>query len=655
MQSIDKVKYLKLLSAQYPNAAAVGKEIILLESLLSLPKGAELFISDVHGEHESFEHVLRNGAGTIRRTLERMFEGEIGENDIRTLATLIYYPEEKVEILKATCDDINEFYETTLRRLVKVARAFSAIYATRKNDTLLPSDYGMIISELLMQRKTQVHKRAYYQQLIQTAIDIDEADKLIIAFARFIQRLSIHKVHLIGDIYDRGPGAEHIVDALMEHQSVDIQWGNHDIIWMGAACGSAACIANVIRLSLRYGNTNTLERGYGINLIPLASFAIEHYKQDESLIFDPKVPIEQLLNQSEHWLNRIMHKAMTIIQFKLEDGIISRRPDFELDNRRLLRGLDLAAGTVTIDSKAYPLNDTFFPTIDPANPTALTADEAALVEGLIASFQHSKRLQQHTRFLYEKGSMYSTTNNCLLYHGCIPLNDDGTLQSFTFDGQTLKGPDLLNHLDRIARSAYTERPGSPERLYGQDMMWYLWCGPGSPIFGKDKMATFERYFIDDTAARKEHKNAYYKYRDDEASCRMILESFGLDPDNSHILNGHVPVVVQKGESPVKANGKLFVIDGGFAKAYHKVTGIAGYSVIYDAWGMQLVAHQPFESTKKAIEEELDIASSRTVLQQNEDMLLVSDLDEGKRVREEIANLKDLLAAYKHGTIRQRYF
>ena len=647
-------KYLKLLSNRYPNAAQVGKEIILLEALLSLPKSPELFISDIHGEHESFQHMLRNGSGVIRQKIIELFGSTLSDKDLRRLAALIYYPREKLGIVKKENLQQENFYKVTIKRLVAIAHDFTSIYTKRKIDRLLLREYGPIISELLQGEALGERKKEYNEKLLQTVIEIGECDKLITALADFIQRIAIAKIHVIGDIFDRGPGAEAIMDSLIDYHSVDIQWGNHDIVWMGAASGSLACMANVIRLSLRYGNTSTLEKGYGINLIPLASFALEHYKNDKSLIFNPKVNPEDLLNESEHWLNRIMHKAISIIQFKLEEQLISRRPELGLGHRKMLSNIDFEKGEIQIEGKVYQLKDTYFPTIDREGPVKLSKEEQDLVSQLSESFTKSSRLKKHVQFLFEKGSMYHITNNCLLFHGSIPIDENGDIATVEMLGKKLKGKDYLDFLDRLAREAFSGIGGTPENDLAVDMMWYLWAGPQSPLFGKDKMTTFERYFISDTSIHKEVKGYYYQYRDDPATCDKIMENFGLDPECSIIINGHVPVVVKKGENPIKANGKLIVIDGGFAKAYQEKTGIAGYTLIFDDQGKQIIAHLPFESTEKAIEEEIDILSSETLYSYSDKPLKVTDIKDGDKIKELIGDLKELLDCYRSGMLAERF-
>ncbi|WP_416448398.1 fructose-1,6-bisphosphatase [Leeuwenhoekiella sp. A2] len=647
-------KYLKLLSNQFPNAAQVGKEIILLEALLSLPKSSELFISDIHGEHEPFKHMLRNGSGLIREKIVELFGNELNETDLRSLAALIYYPSEKLDKIKKESEDLDYFYKILVKRLVRVANDFTSIYTKRKIDRLLSRDYGLIIAELLQCEIAGEAKSKYHKKLLDTVIEIGECDKLIMALSEFIQRLAISKIHVIGDIFDRGPGAEEVMDSLIEYHSVDIQWGNHDMVWMGAASGSLACMANVIRLSLRYGNTSTLEKGYGINLIHLASFALEHYKEDKSLIFNPKIKPEDLLNESEQWLNRIMHKAISIIQFKLEEQLIDRRPEFKMTHRKMLEHMDLSQGSIRLDGKEYALKDTWFPTIDPKNPTKLSKEEEDLVIKLSESFQQSGRLQNHVKFLFEKGSMYHIVNGCLLFHGSIPIDENGDLAYVEMLGKKLKGKAYMDFLEKLTREAFSGIKDTAENELAVDMMWYLWAGPDSPLFGKDKMTTFERYFIKDITVHKETKSQYYRYRDVPETSLKIMQDFGMDPEKSIIINGHVPVEVKKGESPIKADGKLIVIDGGFAKAYQEQTGIAGYTLIFDDKGKRIIAHLPFESKVKAIEEEIDIESSITLYSYSDKPLKVSDIKDGDQVEDFIEDLKELLHSYRSGILTERF-
>jgi fructose-1,6-bisphosphatase-3 len=647
-----QLKYLKQLATKYPNRVEASKEIVLLSSVLNLTKGAEIFISDIHGEHEAFQHLMRNGSGVIKQKIRELYAQELSDAEINQLAAIVYYPVRKLELIKQENPSLDIFYKKTLRQLIQITRGFASIYSTRKLRKLLPADFSEIILELVADREVG-EKNNYYNQLLSSIIALDQADKLIEEFSRFIQILSIHKVHIIGDVYDRGPGAEIIMDELMRLQALDFQWGNHDIVWMGAACGSEACMANVLRLSLRYGNTDTLEKGYGIHLMPLASFAIEHYKSDQSIVFDPKVSSDDMFNESEQWLNRLMHKAISIIQFKLEGQLIKRRPEFGMDDRLLLDMIDYDKGTIQLQDNVYPLQDTFLPTIDPAQPHALSPEELELVERLKTSFLKSKRLQQHAQLLFEQGSMYTVTNNNLLYHGCIPMTEDGDFQEVDLGKGKLRGKALMDFFDQEMTVARSGIEHSQEKNYAVDLTWYLWAGPLSPLFGKHKMATFERYFLNDPQTHQEIKDHYYTYRDDPDSCDMILSEFGLESDDAVILNGHVPVSVRKGESPVKADGRLIVIDGGFAKAYQKQTGIAGYTLMHNAYGRQLIAHEPFESQKKAIEEELDIAYSETILNQSARKHKVKDTEDGAHVRDMISDLHQLLDAFASGLIKER--
>lgn len=647
-----QLKYLKQLATKYPNRIEASKEIVLLSSVLNLTKGAEIFISDVHGEHEAFQHLMRNGSGVIKQKIGELYAQELSGAEINQLASIIYYPVRKLELIKLEQTSMDAFYKKTLRHLIQVTRGFASIYSTRKLRKLLPADFSEIILELVAEREVG-EKNNYYNQLLTSIIELDQADKLIEEFSRFIQILSIHKVHIIGDVYDRGPGAEIIMDELMRLQALDFQWGNHDIVWMGAACGSEACMANVLRLSLRYGNTDTLEKGYGIHLMPLASFAIEHYKSDKSIVFDPKVSPDDMFNESEQWLNRLMHKAISIIQFKLEGQLIKRRPELGMSDRLLLDFIDYKKGTIQLQDKEYTLQDTFLPTIDPAQPHALSPEEKELVERLKTSFLKSRRLQQHAQLLFEQGSMYTVTNNNLLYHGCIPMTEDGDFQEVDLGKGKQRGKALMDFFDQEMTVARSGIEYSEEKNYAVDLTWYLWAGPLSPLFGKHKMATFERYFLNDPETHREIKDHYYTYRDDPDSCDMILSEFGLKSDDAVILNGHVPVSVRKGESPVKADGRLIVIDGGFAKAYQKHTGIAGYTLMHNAFGRQLIAHEPFESQKKAIEEELDIAYSETILNQSARKHKVKDTEDGAHVRDMISDLHQLLDAFASGLIKER--
>jgi len=645
------LRYLKLLAKQYPSIRAASTEIINLSAILELPKGTEHFISDVHGEYESFLHVLRNGSGSIKRRIEEIFNLTLDEQEKKNLATLIYYPEQKMSVILKEIKNPDQWYRKTLFQLIKLCRVYSSKYTRNKVRKALPKDFSYIIEELLHEQESMKNRQEYYSSIIDSIIDTDRAGAFIIALARLIQRLTISRLHVIGDIYDRGPGAHIIMDKLMEHHAVDFQWGNHDIVWMGAAAGSEACIANVIRVSLRYANMETLENGYAISMLPLVSLAVEVYGDDPCREFRPKEADEEF-TENEQLLMARMQKAISVIQLKLEGQIIKRRPQFEMEDRLLLDKINYEEGTIHLNGNTYPLMDTNFPTIDPDNPYELSEKERTVMEKLNISFKNSERLQAHVRFLYSKGSMYLSYNGNLLYHGCIPITKDGELQHFNLDGKDLSPKGFMDRMEQLARQGYFDKDHPENKQYGMDTLWYLWSGSQSPLFGKDKMATFERYFIDDPETHKEEMNPYYDYRTNQQVIESILDEFGLDPDNGHVINGHVPVKVTKGESPVKAGGKLLVIDGGFAKAYQSKTGIAGYTLIFNSYGLILAAHQPFESTQKAIEEEQDIHSKTKVLEQNAERLRVCDTDNGREIQRKITDLEHLLEAYRAGLIKE---
>ncbi|WP_153109202.1 fructose-1,6-bisphosphatase [Propionivibrio limicola] len=647
------LKYLQLLAERYPSIQAASTAIINLSALLKLPKGTEHFLSDIHGEHEAFAHVLRNGAGSIWRKIEETFSNSMTKPERRNLATLIYYPEQKTPLMLQTVADADEWSRITLVRLVQLCRLLTAKYRRRTVRNFLPQHFAETIEELLYDQQGVEFKEAYYQNQIDTIVSTGSAQMLITALAELIQRLAVERLHIIGDIYDRGPGAHLILDTLTDYHQVDIQWGNHDILWMGAAAGSDACIANVIRFCLRYGNMETLENGYGISLLPLVSFVLDTYKDDPCELFTPKVPKDGNFTDQEVRLMAQMHKAMAIIQFKLESQLIKRRPHYRMDARLLLDKIDFARGVITLDGTEHPLLDTHFPTIDPAQPDALTEGEQTVMNKLMLSFTNSKKLQQHVRFLFSKGSLYLVHDGNLLFHGCIAMDDDGQFRGFDVDGQSFAGRHFLDRMDRLARQGYFATDNPEQKQYGMDAMWFLWCAPQSPLFGKEKMATFERYFIADKATHAEKRNPYYNLRDSEDSARKILAEFGLNPNTGHIINGHVPVKVFKGESPIKANGKLIVIDGGFSRAYQKETGIAGYTLISNSRGLLLAAHQPFESTQKAIFEEHDIDSETEIIHTYPHRMLVGDTDRGAKIKEQIEELHALLNAYREGMLKER--
>lgn len=646
------LRYLRLLSNQYPTIHSACTEIINLQAIMNLPKGTEHFLTDIHGEYEPFNHVLKNASGVIKRKIGDIFGTTLSQKEIKSLATLIYYPEQKLDLILKDETNLEDWYRITLYRLIEICRHVSAKYTRSKVRKALPPDFAYIIEELLHEYPNRRDKEEYYREIIKTIIKIDRANEFIIALSKLIQRLVVDRLHIIGDIFDRGPGANIVLDTLMNYHSVDIQWGNHDILWMGAAAGSEVCMSTVLRISARYANLDTIEDGYGINMLPLATFAIEFYKNDPCESFKPK-PDNIELTDKENMLIAQMHKAIAVIQFKLEGEIIKRRPQFNMNDRLLLEKVNYKDGTIDLYGKTYALNDTNFPTIDPKDPYKLTKEERELVDKLKSSFLNSDKLQKHVRFLFAKGSIYLRYNSNLLYHGCIPLDDDGGFSKIICNGKEYSGKTFLDRMEMLAREGYFYKEDPKAKLYGMDIMWYLWTGPNSPLFGKNRMTTFERYFIKDVETHNETKNPYYKFRDDEKTCNKILEEFGLSSDISHIVNGHVPVKSKKGESPIKANGKLLVIDGGFSRAYQGQTGIAGYTLIYNSYGLLLVSHEPFESTQKAIEEETDILSTTVVLEQVVERKRVGDTDIGEELKSQIKDLEALLAAYRKGLIKEQ--
>lgn len=653
MDMIEKdLKYLKLLSKNFPTISDACTEIINLEAILNLPKGTEHFLTDLHGEYEAFQHVLKNASGVIKRKVNDIFGNTLRESEKKSLCTLIYYPEQAVDLFISREDDPDDWYKITLNQLVQVCRNVSSKYTRSKVRKSLPPDFSYIIEELLHESQIIPNKQKYFNGILDTIISIGRAKEFIIAICNVIQRLTIDTLHIVGDIYDRGPGAHIIMDTLCDYHSYDIQWGNHDILWMGAAAGNTSSICNVVRISTRYANLDTLEDGYGINLLPLARFAMDTYGNDPCASFKPKVA-EDYFKENDLILMAQMHKAISIIQFKLEGQIIRNHPEFNMNDRLLLDKINFDSNTVTVEGKEYELNDCSFPTIDPQNPYKLTDDEEELIEKLKLSFINSEKLEKHIRCLYSKGSLYLKSNSNLLYHASIPLNDDGSFKKVILKGREYSGKSYLDAVDRIAREAYFNNIDHNENSYALDYIWYLWCGPDSPLFGKYKMATFERYFVNDKESHKEKKCPYFVLRDNEDLCNKILIEFGLQPENSHIINGHVPVKTIKGETPIKANGKLLVIDGGFSKAYQPETGIAGYTLIYNSYGLQLVQHEPFESTHTAIEEGKDILSTSFILEYTAKRMTVRDTDIGKDLTQQINSLQKLLMAYRKGIIKER--
>lgn len=641
-----KMKYLRGLSELYPDIASASTQIINLQSILNLPKGTEHFITDIHGEYEAFSHVLKNGSGAVKKKIKDVFGRTLSSAETNTLSTLIYYPKQKMDLIRKTEPDMNDWYRVTLYRLIEVCKRASSKYTRAHVRKMLPPDFAYVIEELITEKAEIQDKEAYYNAIIDTIIDIGRAEPFIIALSELIQKLVVEHLYILGDIYDRGPAADKIMDRLLNYHSVSITWGNHDIIWMGAAAGSPACIATVLRLSIRYSNLDTLEEGYGINLLPLATFATEVYGDDPCELFG-KIRADGF-SGAEDVLNRKMHKAIAVLQFKLEGQIIKRR-GFGMEDRLLLDFIDYKKGTITLDGKTYPLKDTNFPTIDPNDPYRLTEEEEHVMDRLRSAFIHCEKLQEHVKLMLTRGSLYITSNYNLLYHGCVPMTEDGNFMRVNIYGREYAGKALYDELEKYVRLAFVGE--KEEKLRGEDIMWYIWCGPKSPLFGKDRMTTFERYFIEDKETHKEHKNAYYRLLNDETAMNRILKEFGLD-ENAHILNGHVPVLQIDGESPIKCGGKVLLIDGGFSKAYQGKTGIAGYTLIYNSYGMQLVAMHPFTSTEEAIINETDIEQDQIMVMSAPRRLHVADTDRGRRIQERIGELRELLKAYRTGTIQE---
>lgn len=651
---IGDLRYLQLLSRSFPTIADASTEIINLEAILNLPKGTEHFLTDIHGEYEAFQHVLKNASGAVKRKVNEIFGNTLREAEKKEICTLIYYPEEKLQLVKAREKDLDDWYLITLNQLVKVCQNVSSKYTRSKVRKSLPQEFSYIIQELLHESSIEPNKHAYINVIISTIISTKRADDFIIAMCNLIQRLTIDLLHIVGDIYDRGPGAHIIMDTLCNYHNFDIQWGNHDILWMGAASGNTSCMANVIRMSMRYGNLGTLEDGYGINLLPLATFAMDMYVDDPCAIFAPKMSFaDTAYNEKTLRLITQMHKAITIIQFKLEADIINRRPEFGMENRKLLEKIDFGRGIFVYEGKEYEMRDTNFPTVDPKDPYRLTEEERELVDKLHYSFMNSEKLKKHMRCMFTYGGLYLVCNSNLLYHASVPLNEDGGFKHVTIRGKEYWGKKLMDKIDQLIRTAYFDEEGDEEKLFAMDYIWYLWCGPDAPSFDKDKMATFERYLIADKGLHKEKKGYYYTLRNDEKVCNQILSEFGATGLHSHIINGHVPVKTTKGEQPMKAGGKLLVIDGGFSKAYQPETGIAGYTLVYHSHGLQLVQHDPFQSAQKAIEEGQDIKSTTFVIEFNSQRMMVKDTDKGKELITQILDIKKLLVAYRTGLIKEK--
>ena len=658
------LRYLQLLTENYPTIADASSEIINLEAILNLPKPTEHFISDPHGESDAFNHVLRNASGYIKRKVEEVFGSTISKKEKKELCTLIYYPEQKLELIKSDFanhrkkanDSMDTYYIETLHRLIKVCRIVTNKYTRSRIRKALPKEFAYIIEELLHEDdgKRDSKRFHYYNKIVESIIETQRADAFIIEICKLIQRLAIDKLHLLGDIFDRGSGAHLIMDTLCQYHHFDIVWGNHDIDWLGAAAGNRACICNVLRMSLRYGNLSTLEDGYGINLLPLAAFAMETYGNDDCKIFSVVNLQEQPIDDAKmDRLVALMHKAITIVQFKEEAKLIDLHPEFDMNDRKLLHLINKETGKIKINGKEYSLRDSNFPTIDPNNPYALSEEEELMMSKIVHSFSTSEKLKRHTNCLLSRGSMYLVTNGNLLFHAAIPLNEDGSIREVEIMGKQYKGIELMKKLGRLVKEAFSNDTTPQRRQYAIDYLWYLWCGKDSPLFNKDRMTTFERYFIDNKEVATERKGFYFEYGDNEEIMDMILDEFGVEGDSRHIINGHVPVRRVKGESPVRANGKRLVIDGGFSLAYQPKTGIAGYTLMFHSRGLELVEHQPFRSAEDAIKDCIDIKSSREIVELSEHRMYVRDTDKGKALMERVENLKKLLYAYRNGWIKEK--
>lgn len=642
--------YLEQLSEQYPTISKASAEIINLQAILNLPKGTEHFLSDIHGEYEAFSHVLKNGSGAVRKKIDDVFDSKISDAEKSALATLIYYPRKKIELVKKQEEDMHSWYKETLYRLIEVCKTVSSKYTRSKVRKMLPPDFAYIIEELITEKPEILNKEAYYDAIVETIVELGQPEEFIIELSTLIQNLAVDHLHVLGDIYDRGQGSSQIMDRLMAYHSVDIQWGNHDIIWMGAAAGQLACVATVIRNSIRYGNLDTLEEGYGINMIPLATFAMDVYADDPCEVFVFKGNAE-IKNSNESTVVKKMHKAIAIIRFKLEGQLIRKWPEYGMDDRLLLEFIDYEKGTITLDGKTHKLRDTNFPTIDPKDPYRLTEQELEVMLRLRSSFLHCDKLQRHIDLLLRKGNMYRVYNGNLLYHGSVPLNEDGTLRKVNVYGKEYAGKELFDVMEAYVRKAFYSKD-MKEQEKGADLIWYIWTAPYSPLYGRAKMATFERYFIEDESTWVEPKNCYYTLIEKPEVADRILKEFGLEGNQYHIINGHVPVHRMRGESPVKCEGKVIIIDGGFSGTYRKRTGIAGYTLIYNSYGLTLTAHEPFESVEAAVKDEVDIVSKREAVELVEKRILVGDTDAGRRMKRRILDLKELIEAYEEGLLAE---
>ena len=652
----EQLHYLRLLSKQYPTVQEAGTQIIRLQAILNLPKPTEHFMSDIHGEHEAFLHILNSGSGEVKEKLEELFGNAMTQRDRNDLATLIYYPAAKIALVADESGEMSEWYRLTIHRLVDLCRFVSTKHTRAKVRTYMNPEYEQILDELIHLAEEGGSRRDQYENIINTIIQIGQAAYVIEAICDVIKALVVDHLHIVGDIFDRGPRADIVMDSLMSAHNVDIQWGNHDVLWMGAASGSRTLVATVLSNSIRYNNLDVIETGYGISLRPLSIFANEVYKDCDTKQFEVKLTGTDAdqYTEKDKLLSARMYKAITMILFKLEGQKLLRRPEFGMNDRLLLDKIDYEAKTLRLGDKAYPLLDWDFPTVDPADPYALTEEELHVITQLTDSFRHSEKLQKHTRFLYSKGGLYKVMNGNLLFHGCIPMNEDGSLMTFTIGGKERSGRAFLDYAEKTARKAYYDKRGTPERQFGLDFLWWLWAGRNSPIFGRDRMTTFERRFLADKETWAEPKNAYYTYYQDSGVCDRLLAEFGLTGEHCHIINGHVPVRAKKGESPIKGGGKLLVIDGGFSRAYQETSGIAGYTLIYNSRHYRIVAHQPFPGKYNALHRNDDIVNDSVIFEKLETRMRVRQTEEGEELQRRVEDLMMLLEAYRTGAVTENH-
>ena len=638
--------YLKLLSREYPNIRAAASDIINLQAICGLPKGTEYFFSDLHGEHEAFIYLLRSSSGIIREKIRETFGHIISEEDEVRLANLIYYPEKMINQIKQANEYTEDWQKTAVYRLVQICREVSSKYTRSKVRKKMPKEFSGVIDELLYVDNTDDNKTEYYSELINTLIDVRVADSFIVVICSLIRSLTIDNLHILGDIFDRGPRPDIILEELMHFHDVDIQWGNHDISWMGAATGNRACICNVLRMALGYNGFDVLEDGYGINLRPLSMFAERVYRDDPCTCFLPQILDKNIYDAVDPKLAAKMHKAIAVLQYKEEGQIIKRHPEYGMEERILLSAIRYDRGTVTIDGKEYPMRDMNFPTVDPADPLRLTDEEEELLHTLELSFRHNARLHEHVRFLYSNGSMYKCCNSNLLYHGCIPMTENREFDGLMVGGRMYRGKELMDFIDTQVKNAYFLPEDAPEKEACRDFMWYLWNGAKSPVFGKDKNRSFEHYFIEDPEVMRETMNPYYQLSEEEETCDMILKEFGLPTKGSHIINGHMPVKIKSGETPIRAGGKLFISDGGLSKAYQERTGIAGYTLIFNSHHLALAEHKPFDPERER-------TPKVYIVEKMQKRITVADTDEGKELAGRIEDLKELLKAYRSGLLKER--